>query len=69
MAMRGPDGRRFAAGNLAPEPAISPWGAVATDELEWLEGGLVGAAATPVSRRPALPGARHLVRFMLAFPI
>jgi hypothetical protein len=69
MAIRGPDGRRFAAGNLAPEAAVSPWGVAVVPGPEWIAGGLVRDAGTLAAPRPAGPDERHPARFALAFPV
>jgi hypothetical protein len=69
MAMRGPDGRRHVAGNLEPEPSVSPWGLVALPGLEWVAGGVVRDAGELLVRGSAEPGARHPARFALAFPV
>jgi hypothetical protein len=69
MALRGPDGRRYASGNLGAEPALSPWGVAALPGIEWLAD---GSARDPLARFGSIapaPDERCAFRIALAFPI
>jgi hypothetical protein len=67
MAMRGPDGRCFAAGNLRAEATVSPWGVAALDEPEWLTDRTMRTGSDPV-RTQGDQRARCAARFVMAFP-
>jgi hypothetical protein len=69
-ALRGPDGRRFTAGNVAPEVAVSPWGALAVPGVrERLAGGLAADPAELGVVWSADPGERLPVRLAMRFPL
>lgn len=66
-ALRGPDGRRFPAGNLAAGMALSPWGLTALETPEWLASGELATGVDP--GRHIASSSRHPVRFVLSFPM
>ena len=69
-ALRGPDGRRFTAGNLAPDIAVSPWGALAVPGVrERLAGGLAADPADLGSSHAVSPDERLPVRLAMRFPL
>jgi hypothetical protein len=69
-ALRGPDGRRFTAGNVAPEVAVSPWGALAVPGVrERLSGGLAADPADLGVMWSADPDERLPVRLAMRFPL
>ena len=69
-ALRGPDGRRFTAGNLAPDVAVSPWGALAVPGVrERLAGGLAAGSADLGSSHAVSPDERLPVRLAMRFPM
>lgn len=67
MATRGPDGRRYAAGNLVPAPVVSPWGAMTFAEPEWTADRTVWTGSESIESLAAAT-AVHPVRFVMAFP-
>ena len=69
-ALRGPDGRRFTAGNVAPEVAMSPWGALAVPGVrERLSGGLAADPADLGVMWSAGPDERLPFRLAMRFPL
>lgn len=70
-ALRGPDGRTWTSGNVAPpEVAVSPWGALAVPGVrERLAGGLAADPADLGVVRTAAPGDRLPVRLAMRFPL
>ena len=70
-ALRGPDGRAWTSGNLAPaQVAVSPWGALAVPGVrERLAHGLAADPADLGVVWPAAPDERLPVRLAMRFPI
>lgn len=69
-ALRGPDGRRFTAGNVAPEVAVSPWGALAVPRVrERLSGGRCADPAELGVVCSADPDEPLPVRLAMRFPL
>ena len=69
-ALRGPDGRRFTAGNVAPEVAVSPWGVLAVPGVrERLSGGLAADPAELGVVWSAESDERLPVRLAMRFPL
>lgn len=69
-ALRGPDGRRFTAGNVAPAVAVSPWGAFAVPGVrERLGGGLAADPAELGVVWSAAADDRLPVRLAMRFPL
>jgi hypothetical protein len=69
-ALRGPDGRRFTAGNVEPDVAVSPWGALAVPGVrERLAGGLAADPADLGTVEAASPDEPLPVRLAMRFPL
>ncbi len=69
-ALRGPDGRRYTAGNVEHDVAVSPWGALAVPGVtERLADGLAADPADLGSTRTADPAERLPVRLAMRFPL
>ena len=70
-ALRGPDGRIWTSGNVAPpEVAVSPWGALAVPGVrERLAGGLAADPADLGVVWSAAPDERLPVRLAMRFPL